>query len=487
MTGATKFTQIQAGHFVGGKWVTNGDHAEAVSPASGDVIGSYPLGTPDDVDRAVRAAQDAAPGWRALTVFERAAALRRLAEVIAERREELELVLALEQGKPLKSEAPVEIDSLITYLELAAAIAPQLEGMMPPSVDASKRVLVYRVPRGVVGAIQPWNFPLETLGIQVPGALAVGNTVVSIPAPTTTLTAHAFARCVEAAELPEGVFNLVTGEGPVVGNALAGHPGVNAIAFTGSPATGNHVARQAAGKAQLLELGGNGPFVILDDADLDAVIPAAVYSSFYCAGQACTAAERILVHEKIYDETAERLVAAVRQEIKLGASLDEDAVIGPLNNEKVASKMDAHVADAVANGAEVLTGGAREEERPTRLYWPPTVLTNVTEGMLLSREETFGPIAPLQRIASDEEALANIQRSGYGLATAIFSQDLARALRIAEQVSVGTVVINDMSLYTEQHLPFGGGSGTASGVGRAQGRVALEQVFTDLKTVIFSL
>jgi len=479
-----EFTKIEAGHFVGGEWLGGGDRTEAVSPATGEVIGTYVQGTTDDVDIAVRAARDAAAEWRALTVFDRVAALRRLTESVKELREDLEFVLALEQGKPHKAEAPVEIDSLITCLETAAALAPQLEGTMPPSMDRAKRILVYRVPRGVVGAIQPWNFPLETLGMQVSGALGVGNTVVAVPAPTTALTAHAFARCVEAAEIPAGVFNLVTGEGPVVGDALAGHPGVDAIAFTGSTVTGAHVARRAAGKPQLLELGGNGPLVVLDDADIELAIPAALYSCFYCAGQACTAAERILVHENVHDELAERLVSAVGEQIKLGSSFDDDAVIGPLNNEKVASKMDAHVADAVANGAEVLLGGEREDDRPTRLYWPPTVLTNVTESMLVSREETFGPIAPLQQISSDEEALANIQRSEYGLATAIFSRDLGRALRIAEQVSAGVVVINDMSIYLEYHLPFGGGAGTSSGIGRS-GRQALEHVFTDLRTVIY--
>jgi succinate-semialdehyde dehydrogenase/glutarate-semialdehyde dehydrogenase len=487
MVGTSEFTHVRAGQFVGGAWLHDGERAQATSPATGDALGTYVLGTSADVDRAVRAAQQAFPGWRAQTAFERAAAIRRLIDATQANRTELELVLAMEQGKPLKSEAPLEVDSLITYLELAAAMGPQLEGTMPPSFDGSKRVLVYRVPRGVVAGIQPWNFPLETIGLQLAGALAVGNAVVSVPAPTTTLSAHAFARVVEEAELPAGVFNLITGDGAVVGDALVGHPGVNAVAFTGSTATGQQVARRAAGKAQLLELGGNGPFVVLEDADLDVVVPAALYSSFYCAGQACTAAERILVHDKVYDELAERLAVAVKDEIKLGASLDEDAVIGPLNNEKVASKMDAHVADAVKHGAQAIIGGSRDSDRPTSLYWQPTVMTGITESMLVSREETFGPIAPLQRVSSEAEILANIHRSEYGLATAVFSRDLARALRVAEQVTFGTVVINDMSIYTEQHLPFGGGAGSASGLGRAQGRQALEQVFTDLKTVIFSL
>lgn len=487
MTVTAEFRSIDARLLVGGEWIESHDHREVVSPVHGQVVGSVPLGTAENVDRAVRAATDAAPGWAETTVFERAAALRRLVAAIEDRREDLALTLTLEQGKPLHAEAFAEIDDLTGYLEAAAEDAVRLEGLMPPSRDPGKRVFVYRVPRGVVGAIQPWNFPLDTIGCQIGPALACGNPVVSISSPLTSLSAYSFAQCVEAAELPPGVFNLVTGDGPVVGEALTGHPGIRAMLFTGSAATGQRIAERAAGKPIILELGGNGPFVVLDDADLDLAIPAALWSSFYNAGQACTAAERFLVQDAVYEEFAERLTAATEAEINLGDPLDEACVIGPLNNQQVAGKMDAHVADATARGATVLTGGSRDAGRPTDLYWQPTVLVGVTNDMLVSSEETFGPIAPMERISSDIEALAAIDRSSYGLSAAVFTTDLARGLRFAEKAAVGTIVVNDMSHGVELQLPFGGAAGKHSGIGRTNGRFPMEQVFTEMKTVIVQL
>jgi succinate-semialdehyde dehydrogenase/glutarate-semialdehyde dehydrogenase len=483
MTTLTEFTNVEAQLLIGGDWADGGARKPIVSPATGEQIGSVPQGSPSDVDRAVTAARRAAGPWAAMTVFQRVEALKRLGSVVAARREELALTLSLEQGKPYKTEALGEVDSVIGYIELAAQNAIALEGVMPPSNDPAKRVFIYRRPRGVIGAIQPWNYPLETIGIQAIPGLACGNTAVCVPAPTTSLSAYAFAKCFEEAELPPGVFNLVTGEGPVVGDALSGHPGIDAILFTGSTATGRLVAQRAAGKPQLLELGGNGPFVILDDADLKLAVPAAVLACYYTAGQQCTAAERILVHERVYDEFVDRLTSAVRQEIRLGHPLDEQTSMGPLNNEKVAAKMDAHVADALDRGADLVLGGSRDAGWPTDLYWQPTIVTGVTDPMLIANEETFGPVAPLQAISSEEQALAITDASPYGLSTAVFTRDLARGLRYAERASSGSVVINDATVWNELHIPFGGAPGKGSGVGRAQGRFPMETVFTELKTV----
>lgn len=477
-------THVEARHLIGGAWEEGAQASSIRSPATGEIIGSVPQGTAAEVDRAVAAARRAAVEWAEVNVFERARALRRIIDVITARREEIGLILSLEQGKPWKTEALAEVDELLEYLDHAGAMASSLQGMMPPSVDPDKRILIQRRPRGVIGAIQPWNFPVETIGIQCVPAIATGNSTVCVPAPTTSLSAYIVAECFHEAELPSGVFNLVTGPGPVVGDALAGHSGVDALFFTGSTATGNLVAARAAGKPQVLELGGNGPFVVLDDADLDLAIEGAITSCFYCAGQTCTAGERLLVHEAIYDEFRDRLVTAVNAGVRLGDPLAEGTVMGPLNNEQVASKVDQHVADARERGAEVLVGGDRDGGWPTELYWQPTIIAGVDGSMRVATEETFGPVAPLQKIRSEDEALEIMASSPYGLASAVFSRDLGRAIRFAERATTGAVVINDCSIYNETHIPFGGAAGKQSGFGRAQGLPPMETALTELRTIV---
>jgi acyl-CoA reductase-like NAD-dependent aldehyde dehydrogenase len=473
---------------VAGAWVDSdsGSRLEATSPATGEVIGSVPEGTREDVRRAIAAANEAAPGWATLSAFERARACERVAEAIAGRRDDLARTLTLDQGKPLRAEAYDEVDELVEYWRTAAAEATRVEGLMPPSVDAGKRVLVYRVPRGVVGVITPWNWPYTMPAEVVAPALAAGNAVVWAPAPTTAVCAVRLAECVAEAELPAGVFNLVTGQGAVVGDEIAAHPGVHAIGFIGSIATGHRVAERAAGKALLLEMGGNGPLVVLDDADVDAAVAATLTASFLCAGQSCTAGERFLVHEAVHDEYLDRLAAAVAREIRLGDPFAEETTMGPLNNEPVADKMDGHVGDAVARGAELVAGGRRADGFPTTLYYEPTVLDGVSEEMEVAREETFGPVVPITTIRSDDEALAIANSSPYGLLAAVFTRDLRRGLRFAESVRAGWVNVNESSNYWESHLPFGGRAGSQSGVGRVGGRFALE-TFTEAKTVVVNL
>jgi acyl-CoA reductase-like NAD-dependent aldehyde dehydrogenase len=486
---ASGLRSIDARLLIGGRWeeASGGETSAVASPATGETLGFVPQATVSDVDRAVRSAASVADDWGTTTPFKRAESLKRLVAVIDSRRAELALTLALEQGKPLKAEAYGEVDAMIGHFEVAIEEGKRLEGLVLPSSDPAKRVFAFRVPRGVVGAIQPWNFPLECAAMQIAPALASGNPVVMLPAPTTSLIAYELARCADEAELPDGVLNFLTGQGPVVGDALVSHPGVQAVAFTGSAATGEIVAKRSGGKAQLLELGGNGPVVVLEDADVDLVIPSLVRGCFRCSGQACTGPERILVADPLYDEVAERLAAAVIETVRLGHPLHEETTMGPLNNETLAAKVDAHVEDALARGARVLAGGQRVSGHPTDLYWAPTVLSDVTEGMSLSSEETFGPVAPLQRIGHEAEAVASIADSRYGLAVAIYTRDLNRALRFAERAKAGMVNINERPNYTEYHLPFGGSAGKSSGIGRAQGRFPMEDVFTELKTVILHL
>jgi acyl-CoA reductase-like NAD-dependent aldehyde dehydrogenase len=474
--------------YVGGAWVESeaGARMEATSPATGEVIGTVPEGTRSDVQRALAAATDAAPLWAGLSAFERARACERVADAIAARRDDLARTLTLDQGKPLKAEAYDEVDELAGYWRAAAAEATRVEGLMPPSVDAGKRVLVYRVPRGVVGVITPWNWPYTMPAELVAPALAAGNAVVWAPAPTTAVCAVRLAECIAQAEPPAGVFNLVTGPGPVVGDEVAANPGTQAIGFIGSTATGRRVAERAAGKALLLEMGGNGPLVVLDDADLDSAVAATLTASFLCAGQSCTAGERFLVHEAVHDEYLERLTAAIASEIRLGDPFADETTMGPLNNEPVAAKMDGHVDDAVERGAELVVGGGRASGFPTELYYEPTVLDRVTEEMDVAREETFGPVVPITTIRDDAEALRIANSSPYGLLAAVFTRDLRRGLRFAEAIRAGWVNVNESSNYWESHLPFGGRAGSQSGVGRVGGRFPLE-MFTELKTVVVNL
>ncbi len=474
--------------YVAGEWTDgeSGVRTEAKSPSTGEVIGTVPEGTREDVRHAIEAANEAWPAWAARSAFERAAAMGRIAAVIDKRREDLAQTLTLDQGKPLHAEAYEEVDELIEYFSMAAADVTRLDGVMPPSVDAGKRVLLYRVPRGVVGVISPWNWPYTMPAELLAPALATGNAVVWTPAPSTSICAVKLAECIVEAGLPPGVFNMITGPGPVVGDEVAKNPSTQAVGFIGSIETGQKVASHAAGKAMLLEMGGNGPMVVLDDADLDAAAEASLDAAFLCAGQSCTAGERFLIHEKVHDTFLEKLLSALEQRIHLGDPSVLETTMGPLNNEATAIKMEEHIADALEGGARLLSGGARAKGFPTALYYEPTVIDGVTGSMRVAREETFGPIVPITTIEDEEEAIRAVNSSPYGLLSAVFTRDLGRGLRFAESVRTGWVNINAATNHWESHLPFGGSAGSLSGVGRVGGKHPME-TFTEFKTVILDL
>jgi acyl-CoA reductase-like NAD-dependent aldehyde dehydrogenase len=476
------------GIFVGGAWAepSGGEAFEATNPATGQVIGSVALGTRQDAAKAIAAAAKAAPGWGRTTPFERAAALERIAANIDRRRDELARSLTADQGKPLVAEAIGEVDELLVYFRMAAADATRIEGLMPPSVDADKRILVYRVPKGVVGVITPWNWPYTMPAELIAPALAAGNAVVWNPARFTSLCAVTLAECIVDADLPPGVFNLVTGPGAEVGDEIASNPAVAAVGFIGSTATGRRIAERAIGKELLLEMGGNGPLVILDDADIDAAVKATLEACFLNAGQSCTAGERVLVQRALHDEYLARLVEAVKREVRLGDPLDAATTMGPLNNERTADKTERQVVEARARGAEILTGGERAPDLGSRLFFQPTILDHVTDSMTIAREETFGPVVPITPIDGEADALEVIDRSPFGLLAAVFTRDLRRGLAFAESARAGWVNINEGTNYWEPHLPFGGRAGSQSGLGRVGGRFSIERL-TELKTIVVNL
>jgi succinate-semialdehyde dehydrogenase/glutarate-semialdehyde dehydrogenase len=470
--------------FIAGEWTTaeSGEIFEAESPATGESIGVVQKGGREDARRAIAAANEAAPGWARLSAFERAAYLNRVADEVEQRQDALVHALTLDQGKPLH-ESRDEVAELVAYWRNAAEDGKRLEGRIANSVSGEKRVLLMRRPRGVIGVITPWNWPYTMPAELIAPALASGNTVVWTPASTTAVAGIALAECVAEADLPPGVFNLVTGPGSVVGDEIARNPGTHGVGFIGSTETGRRVAEAAAGKAAVLELGGNGPVVVLEDADLDLAAEATVAACFLCAGQSCTAGERLLVHRDVREEYVAKLARLVVERVVLGDPFAEGTTMGPLNNEGVAAKMDEHVADAVERGAEVVHGGERAGGFPTDLYWQPTILDGVSADSLVATEETFGPVAPVVPIDSLEHAVELANASPYGLLSAIFTRDLARGLRYADEVKTGWVNINESSNYWETHLPFGGRAGTASGIGRVGGASPME-AFTELQTVV---
>jgi acyl-CoA reductase-like NAD-dependent aldehyde dehydrogenase len=471
--------------FIGGEWraATSGAEERAASPATGEDLGAVAHGDRDDARAAIAAAAAAFPAWSAETAFARADALRRIADVCEHRRDELARALTLDQGKPLYTEAYDEVDELIVMWRAAAEDGVRLEGSIPPSSSPGKRVLLMRRALGPVAVITPWNWPYTMPAEIVAPALAVGNTVIWTPAPSTAVCSGLLAECVAEADLPPGVFNFVLGPGPVVGDELVANPGTVAVGFIGSTATGRRIAERGAGKRMLLEMGGNGPLVVLDGADLHTAAQAAVSACFLCAGQSCTAGERLLVQDRVRDEFVSLLASAVNADVRLGDPFARETTMGPLNNEGVAAKMDAHVDDAVTRGARVVAGGARAEGEPTNLYWTATILDDVPADAQAAVEETFGPIAPVVGVSSLEHAIELTNASPYGLLAAVFTGDVMDGLRFADRVRTGLVNINETTNYWENHLPFGGRAGSDSGTGRIGGRHALEQL-TELQTIV---
>ena len=473
-------------NFVGGEWVeASGDSArEIISPVTGEKLADVPDAGPEDVRRAARAAREAQPRWAGLSAWERARICHAIADLIEERKEEFARELSLEQGKPYVAEAIPDIDETAENFRIAAEDVKRLESSIIPSQDVNKRILTFRKPNGVYAGITPWNFPtLIPVELIAPG-IAAGNTIVMKPSEWTPIAMANFVQIMADAGLPGGVVNVIYGGGDV-GERLIQDENVDCVGFVGSHTTAEKIVRAAGLKRTLIEASGNGPVIVCADADLEAAAKGAVFGGFFCAGQVCCATERVLVDERVHDDL---LAAVVRQAEtwKLGDPFDEDTRVGPLNNEPTAQKMDRHLEDAVAKGAEVIVGGSRDPGRPTDLYYQPTVVDGVGVETLINRDETFGPIVPLITVASDREALAVANDSYLGLQAAVYTRSLKRAFTYLDNLRVGNVVVNDSTDYWEAHEPFGGASGTRTGWGRIGGRYTMLDM-TDLKTVVLDV
>lgn len=467
---------------VAGDWL-DGEHdpVQLRSPATGEVMARVGQGGRRDVDRAVPAAWEAHRQLARMTAFQRAALCHRVADRLEERKEQIGRDLALEQGKPYRAEAIPEVETAAEMFRDAAEGIKRLDTDMIPSADPAKRVLTIRQSRGVYGILTPWNFPVAIPTEYLSAGLAAGNAMVWKPSEWAPVSAFHLMQCFLDAGVPEGTLNLVLGDPAEVGDEVAGHPGIVAIGLTGSSRTGQIVARRAAGKPMLLELGGNGPTVIFDDADLDHAVARTAIGCFANAGQICDSTERILVHAAVHDEVVAGL-AKLAAQVQLGPPFDEATTMGPVANEPTAAKVDRHLTDAVKKGANVVHGGGRADGYPTSLYYLPTVLAGVTPDMLVQAEETFGPVAPVMTFADEDQALRWANESPLGLVGSVFTRELGRAVRVAEALECGMVNINETSAYWQPHTPVGGFTGKASGVGRIGGRHTLLEM-TQLKTI----
>jgi acyl-CoA reductase-like NAD-dependent aldehyde dehydrogenase len=473
-------------NFVGGEWSepTGDSTREIVSPVTGEKLADVPDASPEDVRRAAAAAREAQPRWAALSAWERARVCHAIADTIEERKDEFARELSLEQGKPYVAEAIPDIEETAENFRIAAEDVKRMESAIIPSQDVNKRILTFRKPNGVYAAITPWNFPtLIPVELIAPG-IAAGNTIVMKPSEWTPIAMANFMQIMAEAGLPEGVVNVVYGGGDV-GERLIQDENVDCVGFVGSHTTAEKIVRAAGLKRTLIEASGNGPVIVCADADLEAAAKGAVFGGFFCAGQVCCATERVLVDRRVHDE----FLAAVVKEAegwKLGDPFEEDTLVGPMNNEPTAQKMDRHLEDALAKGAEVVVGGGRDSGRPTDLYYQPTVVDRVGTDTLINRDETFGPIVPLITVGSDEEALAVANDSYLGLQAAVYTRSLRRAFTYLDNLRVGNVVVNDSTDYWEAHEPFGGASGTRTGWGRIGGRYTMLDM-TDLKTVVLDV
>ncbi len=477
IAGLNDTTLLKQQCYVNGAWTGAPDLA-VTNPATGEVIATVPRFGTRETKAAIDAAQAAFTTWSAMLPAERSKLVRRWYELQMEHLDDLALIMTSEQGKPL-AEAKGEVTYAAGFTELFAEEGKRAFGETIPSHRADARIVVIKQPIGVVGAVTPWNFPLAMITRKVAPAIAVGCTVVSKPASQTPLSALALAELAHRAGIPKGVFNVIIGKSGEIGAELTSNPKVKMITFTGSTEVGKLLMEQSAStiKRVGLELGGNAPLIVFDDANLEQALAGTLASKFRNTGQTCVCANRILVQDSVYDEFAQMLTEAVAA-MKVGEGIEEDVVQGPLIDEAALEKVEAHVDDAVANGAKVLTGGKRHAKGGT--YFEPTVLANVNTAMLFNREETFGPLAPLQRFKTEAEAIAISNDTSTGLSAYFFARDIGRVWRVAEALEAGIIGINEGVISTPL-APFGGIK--ESGLGREGSHHGIEE-FLEMKYML---
>ena len=482
---AVAATGVEERLLIGGEWVEAGDGSrfDVTDPGTGETVGSMPNAGESDVRAAIDAAAGAFDDWKAQPAINRARILRRAADLIRERRDRIALVMTSEQGKPL-AEAAGEVDYAASFLEWFGGEAERIYGQIVPPMNPANRVLVLRQPVGVTGAITPWNFPAAMLTRKLGPALAAGCTSVVKPASATPLTAALIARAIEDAGTPPGVVNLITSRSSgMVADQLFGDSRVRKISFTGSTEVGKELIRKSADQVKRLslELGGHAPYLIFDDADLDEAVDGLIASKFRNAGQTCVCANRTYVQSGVYDRFVDLLARKV-SEMVVGHGTDDGVTIGPLIDEGAVEKADEHVQDAIAHGARLIVGGGRltSEAYAGGTYYAPTVLEGVTPAMLISHEETFGPVAGITRFETEEEAIRVANETVYGLAAYFHTRDYARLLRVAEKLQYGIVGANS-GIISAANAPFGGVK--ESGYGREGGAFGIDE-YVDVKYVL---
>jgi len=464
--------------YIDGKWVGGDATIPVTNPAFGDVITTVPKFGRKETASAIVAAEKAMKGWAARSAKERAGILRKWFNLIMENQEDLARIMTAEQGKPL-AEARGEVAYGAAFIEFFAEEGKRVYGETIPSPIANTRIVVIRQPVGVVGAITPWNFPIAMITRKAGPALAAGCAIVIKPASETPLSALALADLAERAGIPAGVLNVVTGSAKEIGAELTGSPVVRMLTFTGSTEIGKVLMEQCAATVKKvgMELGGNAPFIVFDDADLDAAVAGAMASKYRNAGQTCVCANRLLVQDKVYDAFAEKLAAAVSK-MKVGPGTEDGVTTGPLINAAAVKKVQEHVEDAVKKGAKVVLGG-----KPHKLggnFYEPTLLRDVTTDMLVTKEETFGPVAPLFRFKTEEDAIRMANDTEFGLACYFYSRDIGRIWRVGEALEYGIVGINEGIISTEV-APFGGVK--ESGIGREGSHHGMDE-FVEMKYML---